>query len=77
MRAYLTELLTGPYQVPAPVDTGLSLAELGLDSLTRAEFGAEIQDRLGVAVEEDAVSADTTVDRLADVLTAKGAHLSS
>ncbi|MFJ8335907.1 acyl carrier protein [Streptomyces sp. NPDC094437] len=71
--AYLTELLRTAYKVPGEIDPQRSFLELDVDSLSLAELGAQLEDELGVTVEEEELSAVTTVAQLAALLEARGA----
>ncbi|MFI1524024.1 acyl carrier protein [Kitasatospora cineracea] len=75
MRTYLADLLSSTYQIPVPVDPTATFEELGLDSLSLAELGAHLQDRLGLELAEGEVSASTSVDSLADLLAGKGVEV--
>ncbi|MBD0423930.1 acyl carrier protein [Streptomyces sp. TRM S81-3] len=71
--AYLTTLLSTAYKVPGEIDPQKSFMELDVDSLSLAELGAHLEDELGVSVEEEELSAVTTVAELAELLEARGA----
>ncbi|RAJ31781.1 acyl carrier protein [Kitasatospora sp. SolWspMP-SS2h] len=73
MRTYLCDLLAGKYQVAPPVDPDATFEDLGLDSLARAEFGAELQDSLGIVIQEDDLAPHITPTALAGALEARGA----
>ncbi|RAJ31280.1 acyl carrier protein [Kitasatospora sp. SolWspMP-SS2h] len=73
MHAFLSDVLARNFQVQPPVEPDATLEELGLDSLARAEFGAELQDSLRIEVGEDELASTTTVAQLAATLEAKGA----
>ncbi|MFD4504886.1 acyl carrier protein [Streptomyces sp. NPDC058457] len=53
----------------------MTFAELELDSLSLAELGAQLEDDLGVTVDEDNLTPRTTVADIAALLEAQGAVL--
>lgn len=75
MITYVTDLLTGPYQVAGDIVPSARLTELGLDSLALAELAAELQDTFGIRVEADEITTATTVDDLVSLLEGKGAKV--
>jgi acyl carrier protein len=70
---YLTTILNTVYKVPDPIDPEKSFMELAVDSLSLAELGAHLEDELGVTVDEEDLSAVTTVSGLAVLLESRGA----
>ncbi|MDH6217845.1 acyl carrier protein [Streptomyces pseudovenezuelae] len=70
---YLTTILNTVYKVPGTIDPENSFMELGVDSLSLAELGAHLEDELGVTVDEEDLSAVTTVSGLAVLLESRGA----
>ncbi|MFD4523039.1 acyl carrier protein [Streptomyces sp. NPDC058470] len=70
---YLTTILNTVYKVPDPIDPERSFMDLGVDSLSLAELGAHLEDELGVTVDEEDLSAVTTVSGLAVLLESQGA----
>ena len=72
MYEYLTSLLKNRFDMEAEPEPGLTLEELDVDSLTRAELGAYLEDNLGAAVDDRAITGDTTIEGLAELLTSAG-----
>jgi acyl carrier protein len=70
---YLTTILNTVYKVPGPIDPDKSFMELSVDSLSLAELSAHLEDELGVTVDEEDMSAVTTVSGLAVLLESRGA----
>ncbi|RDI31767.1 acyl carrier protein [Lentzea flaviverrucosa] len=72
MYEYLSDLLKNRFDMEAVPRPGLTLDELDVDSLTRAELGAYLEDNLGATIDDRAITGDTTIDGLADLLTSAG-----
>lgn len=70
---YLIRLLGTTYKVTETIEPTRSFKDLDLDSLLLAELGAQLEDDLGVTIEEENLTSDTTVADLADLLEAAGA----
>lgn len=70
---YLTRLLGSVYKVTETIEPTRSFKDLELDSLLLAELGAQLEDELGVTIEEEDLTEDTTVAELASLLEAAGA----
>ncbi|WP_406302567.1 acyl carrier protein [Streptomyces sp. NBC_00885] len=71
---YLSHVLGAVYKVSGDIQPTRSFKELEVDSLSLAELSAQLEDELGVTIEED-LSADTTVGELSELLEASGAVL--
>lgn len=72
---YLIELLGRVYQVPGTIEPTMSFQELEVDSLSLAELGAQLEEDFGISIDEEKLTADTTVADLARLLEAGGAVL--
>lgn len=72
---YLIDLLGRVYQVPGTITPTMSFQELEVDSLSLAELGAQLEEDFGVSIDEEQLTADTTVADLAGQLEASGAVL--
>ncbi|MZF85526.1 acyl carrier protein [Streptomyces sp. SID5643] len=70
---YLATILGTVYKVPGVIEPTMSFQQLELDSLSLAELGAQLEDDLGVTVEEEDLAPTTTVAELAELLEAQGA----
>ncbi|MFD6940726.1 acyl carrier protein [Streptomyces sp. NPDC054945] len=70
---YLTNLLNTVYKVSGTIDPEKSFLELEVDSLSLAELSAQLEDEFDVPVDEENLSAATTVAELAAILEAHGA----
>lgn len=70
---YLTALLNRTYKVSAEIDPAKSFEELEVDSLLLAELGAQLEEDLGIEIEEENLTGDTTVGELAALLETRGA----
>ncbi|MGW0885953.1 acyl carrier protein [Streptomyces sp. NPDC002671] len=70
---YLTTILNTVYKVPGTIDPEKSFLELEVDSLSLAELSAHLEDELHVTIDEEDLSAATTVVGLAAYLEAHGA----
>ncbi|MEV5203391.1 acyl carrier protein [Streptomyces sp. NPDC053720] len=70
---YLATILGTVYKVPGAIEPTMSFQDLEIDSLSLAELGAQLEDDLGVTVEEENLAPTTTVAELADLLEAQGA----
>jgi acyl carrier protein len=55
------------------IEPTMTFNDLDLDSLSLAELGAQLEDDLGVTVEEENLTAETTVADIAALLEAQGA----
>ncbi|MDQ0789991.1 acyl carrier protein [Streptomyces sp. B3I7] len=59
-------VLTDTFRVPGTdIEPGRTLGQLDLDSLALAELALVLHERLGVRIDGEYASRDTTVDRLA------------
>ncbi|MEU6611532.1 acyl carrier protein [Streptomyces shenzhenensis] len=65
--------LTTTFKVDQNMTPDQSFKELGLDSLTIAEIGASLQEKLGVEVADEELTGATKLGALAALLEAKGA----
>ncbi|MCH0561190.1 acyl carrier protein [Streptomyces sp. MUM 16J] len=72
---YLVTVLTTTYKVPGDIDPDRSFQELEVDSLSLAELGAQLEDEFGVTIDEEDLTASTTVADVARLLEAGGAVL--
>ncbi|MER7468690.1 acyl carrier protein [Streptomyces sp. NPDC059917] len=72
---YLSHVLGTVYKVSGDIQPTRSFKELEVDSLSLAELSAQLEDELGVTIEEENLSADTTVGELSELLEASGAVL--
>ncbi|WP_053738045.1 enoyl-CoA hydratase-related protein [Nocardia sp. NRRL S-836] len=72
MYEYLSNLLKNRFDLEAETKPGLTFEELDVDSLTRAELGAYLEDNLGATIDDRAITGDTTIEDLAALLTAAG-----
>ncbi|MCX4851595.1 acyl carrier protein [Streptomyces sp. NBC_00893] len=70
---YLATILGTVYKVPGVIEPTMSFQALEIDSLSLAELGAQLEDDLGVTVEEEDLAPTTTVAELAELLEAQGA----
>ncbi|GAB2701140.1 acyl carrier protein [Kitasatospora kifunensis] len=70
---YLRTILSSVYNVDGVIEPTMSFEELELDSLSLAELGAQLEDDLGVTVDEENLTAATTVAEIAELLEAQGA----
>ncbi|MCC9311899.1 acyl carrier protein [Kitasatospora sp. RB6PN24] len=73
MFEYLCTILSTTYQVSVTIEPTMTFSDLELDSLSLAELGAQLEDDLGVTVEEESLTAETTVADIAALLEAQGA----
>ncbi|TQF02721.1 acyl carrier protein [Kitasatospora acidiphila] len=73
MFEYLCTILSTTYQVSGTIEPTMTFNDLELDSLSLAELGAQLEDDLGVTVEEENLTAETTVADIAALLEAQGA----
>ncbi|MFE5093333.1 acyl carrier protein [Streptomyces sp. NPDC056638] len=72
---YLRTILSTVYRVSGTIEPTMTFEELALDSLSLAELGAQLEDDLGVTIDEESLSAETTVAEVAAILEAQGAVL--
>ncbi|MDX3310851.1 acyl carrier protein [Streptomyces sp. NPDC054884] len=70
---YLATILGTVYKVPGVIEPTMSFQDLEIDSLSLAELGAQLEDDLGVTVEEENLAPTTTVAELVELLEAQGA----
>jgi acyl carrier protein len=70
---YLCTILSTTYQVSGTIKPTMTCGELELDSLSLAELGAQLEENLGVTVDEDNLTSATTVADIAALLEAQGA----
>ncbi|MEY9850025.1 acyl carrier protein [Streptacidiphilus sp. MAP5-3] len=70
---YLCTILSTTYQVSGTIEPTMTCRELELDSLSLAELGAQLEEDLGVTVDEDNLTSTTTVADIAALLEAQGA----
>jgi acyl carrier protein len=73
MFEYLCTILSTTYRVSVTIEPTMTFNDLDLDSLSLAELGAQLEDDLGVTVEEENLTAETTVADIAALLEAQGA----
>ena len=63
---YMTIVLTDKFEIPSEsIRPGVTLAELGLDSLAVTELLVTLQEHYGTAAPEDAISGEATPEDLA------------
>ncbi|MBT2398238.1 acyl carrier protein [Streptomyces sp. ISL-100] len=70
---YLATILGTVYKVPGDIAPTQSFEDLEVDSLSLAELGAQLEDDLGVTIDEEILTAATTVAELSKLLEAQGA----
>ncbi|WP_055587437.1 acyl carrier protein [Peterkaempfera griseoplana] len=70
---YLTTILGTAYKVPGHIEPTRSFHDLEVDSLSLAELGAQLEEDLGVTIDEEDLTPATTVAELAELLAAQGA----
>ncbi|MFJ4574924.1 acyl carrier protein [Streptomyces sp. NPDC098085] len=70
---YLSTILGTAYKVPGTIEPTRSFQELEVDSLSLAELGAQLEEDLGVTIEEEDLTSETTVAELAELLETSGA----
>ncbi|WP_344566852.1 acyl carrier protein [Streptomyces axinellae] len=69
VHGYVIAVLTEKFEVPSDsIRPGLTLAELGLDSLAVTELLVTLQEHYGTSAPEDALSAEATPEDLAALL---------
>lgn len=70
---YITNILGKVYNVPGDIESTRSFQDLQVDSLSLAELGAQLEDALGVTIDEEDLTSGTTVAELAELLENSGA----
>lgn len=69
----LTEILTGSFDVPAEdIAPDKTLDELGVDSVARVELADIAHEEFGVAIPDDELTGDTTVEQCLKTITTTG-----
>lgn len=70
---YLTTILGTVYKVPGTIEPTKSFQELEVDSLSLTELAAQLEEELGVPIEEEDLTPSTTVAGLSEFLETSGA----
>ncbi|MER6169095.1 acyl carrier protein [Streptomyces violaceorubidus] len=69
VHAWLTERVAVYLRrTPAEIDTGVPMAEYGLDSLTALALSADVEDEFGVVLSAETTWDNPTIDALSEVL---------